>query len=51
MLVDGLALDRLLDFVLDNLSPTTVREYRRLLDRRIGPALGERPRLSHHRRP
>jgi integrase len=36
------ALDRWLDFVSDDLSPTTLREYRRLLDRRIRPALGDR---------
>jgi len=36
------ALDRWLEFVSDELSPTTLREYRRLLDRRIQPALGER---------
>jgi integrase len=38
----GAALDRWLELACDDLSPTTLREYRRLLDRRIRPALGER---------
>jgi hypothetical protein len=34
-------LNRWLELVGDDLSPTTLREYRRLIDRRIRPALGD----------
>jgi hypothetical protein len=36
----GEALDRWLDLAGDDLSPTTLREYRRLIEKRIRPALG-----------
>jgi hypothetical protein len=37
----SITLDRWLEVATDNLSPTTLREYRRLIARRIAPALGD----------
>ena len=37
----SITLDRWLEVASDNLSPTTLREYRRLIARRITPALGD----------
>lgn len=39
-------LDQWLDLFADELSPTTLREYRRLVARRIKPALGETPLIK-----
>lgn len=42
----GDLLDRWLDLADDRLSPTTLREYRRLTERRIKPALGRVPLIK-----
>lgn len=42
----GGLLDKWLDMAADNLSPTTMREYRRLVTKRIGPALGSTPLIK-----
>ena len=39
-------LDRWLDLCADELSPTTMREYRRLVERRIKPAIGAVPLIK-----
>ena len=39
-------LERWTDHAQDNLSPTTLREYRRLIDKRIAPALGPVPLIK-----
>ncbi len=36
-------LERWLDLAADDLSPTTLREYRRLVAKRINPAIGDTP--------
>jgi integrase len=42
----GFVLERWLAMVEDDLSPTTVREYRRLVDKRIRPAVVEMPKRT-----